>query len=163
MENSTYTQQSPTRQPPESLRDRTDGRTAAQLLRELRDELTSLFRQETQLFKVEIEEKFSRLSRNAIYAMAGGLIAFAGIMILLLAVTAGLYGVLWAYADLTHTTSSWLAPLIVGGVVATIGFALIQKAKSTFKKEPVTPERTVQTIKDQKEWMKEKARQNEPG
>ncbi len=132
-----------------------NGRSATELVKDLRDEVTHLIRQEVALARVELSEKTSRLIRNAAYLATGGAIAFAGLIILLMAASAGLYVGLWA-AGLTHATAGWLAPLIVGVVVGIIGYAFVQKALNTFKNEPLLPERTVESLEHNKEWMKEK-------
>lgn len=132
-----------------------NGRSATELVKELRDEVTHLIRQEVALARVEVSEKAARMARNAAYLATGGAIAFAGLIILLMAASAGLYVGLWA-AGLSHATSGWLAPLIVGVVVGLIGYALVQKAISTFKRESLMPERTVQSMEHNKHWVKEK-------
>jgi xanthine/uracil permease len=134
-----------------------DGRSATDLFKELRDEVTRLVRQEVALAKTEMSEKTSRWTRNGAYLAAGAAIAFAGFTVLLLAAAAGLYVGLVA-AGLSHATAGWLAPLIVGVIVAAIGYGLIQKAISTFKHESAVPERTVQSLADNKQWVKEKVR-----
>jgi hypothetical protein len=55
-------------------------------------------------------------------------------------------------------TAGWLSPLIVGGLLAIVGYVFIQKGISTLKQETVVPERTVDSIKADKEWMEEKVR-----
>jgi hypothetical protein len=132
-----------------------DNRSLTELLKELRDESVRLFRNEVALAKTEMSEKASRAGRNAAYLGMGGAIAYAGVIILLMAGVVGLYVCLTA-AGLSHATSGWLSPLIVGAIVTGIGYALVQKAIATFKHESLTPERTVETLQDNKNWIKEK-------
>ncbi len=134
--------------------DRSD-RSLASLLKELRDEGTTLIREELTLAKTEISDKVSRVGRNVAYLATGGLVAFAGLIVLLLAAVAGLRVGLIAL-DLDPSTANWLAPLIVGVVVIAIGYAMLQKAISTLKEEPAMPERTAKTVQDDKNWIKEK-------
>ena len=129
--------------------------SVADLFKELRDEGTALFRQEVQLAKQEISEKLSRLGRNVGYLVAGSLVAYAGVIVVLLALSALLYMGLVA-AGLSHMVSGWLAPLIVGLVVAIIGFALVKKAQHTLSEESTFPERTAQSLREDKQWMQEK-------
>ena len=131
------------------------GRTRADLLKELRDESIRLFRQEINLAKTEMSEKASVAGRNVAYLATGGAIAYAGLLLVLVAAAAGLYAAMVA-AGLSHMISGWLAPLIVGGVVLAIGYGLVQKAISTLKRESFTPERTVESLEDNKNWIKEK-------
>jgi xanthine/uracil permease len=81
--------------------------------------------------------------------------AFAGALLLAMALAAGLYVGLVA-ADVSHETAGWLAPLLVGAILAAIGYSLIQKALTALRQESVVPERTVETLKDDKEWAQEK-------
>jgi hypothetical protein len=134
-----------------------DGRSLTGLVRELRDEAITLVRQEVALAKTEMSEKAARAARNSAYIGAGSFLAYAGLVILLLAAVVGLYLGLVA-AGVAHATAGWLSPLIVGGVVALIGYIFVQKGISTLKRETVVPERTVDSIKADKEWMEEKVR-----
>jgi uncharacterized BrkB/YihY/UPF0761 family membrane protein len=131
-------------------------RSLASLLKELRDETTMLMREELELAKTEISEKVNRLSRNVAYLATGGLVAFAGLIVLLLAASAGLRTGLIAMDLISPLTADWLAPLIVAAVVIVIGYVLLQKAINTLKEETVVPERTVKTVQDDKNWIKEK-------
>ncbi len=130
-------------------------RSLASLLKELRDETTTLMRDEVTLAKTEMSEKVSRVSRNVGYLAGGGLVAFAGGMLLLLAASAGLYVGLQAL-DVDSAIALWLAPLIVGGIVVAIGYGMLQKAISTLSNESAIPERTAKTVQDDTNWIKEK-------
>jgi hypothetical protein len=132
-----------------------DGRTLTDLLKELRDESIRLLRQEVALAKTEMSDKAARTGRNVGYLAAGGMIAYAGVLILLLAAVAGLYAALTA-AGVSHMTAGWLSPLIVGGAVAVAGYAFVQKALTTLKHQSLAPERTVETMQDNTQWIKEK-------
>jgi TRAP-type C4-dicarboxylate transport system permease small subunit len=134
-----------------------DNRSIADLLRELRDESVMLFRQEVALAKTEVTHKASRTGRNAAYLAAGGLVAFLGAFFILFGVTALIYMGLVA-AGLEHIHAGWLSPLIVGIVVALVGYSLVQKAISTLKHESLVPERTVQSLQEDKQWMQAKVR-----
>src|SRR5688572_30131723 len=101
-------------------------RTIGALLRELFDEARDLFRQELNLAKTEASEKASVLGRNVAFIAAGGLVAFAGALLILVALS-----VLAAWglrsAGLSPETAMWLGPLLVGLVVAIIGYVLVNK------------------------------------
>jgi xanthine/uracil permease len=127
------------------------------LIRDLRDESMTLLRQEVALAKTEISEKVSRVGSNSAQLGVGGAIAYAGLLFLLVAATAGLYAGLVAL-DLSHMTAGWLAPLIIGAVVGLIGYAMVQKALNVLKNEPLVPERTAESLRDDKEWLERKVR-----
>lgn len=130
-------------------------RSITDLFKDLRDETVVLVREEVNLAKTEISENVNRLGRNGAYLGVGALIAFAGLIVLLFAASAGLYMGLVA-ADVSNATAGWLAPLIVGGVVVLIGYALVQKAISTLKDAPLVPERAVRSVKEDTNWVKQK-------
>ena len=132
-----------------------DGRSIPALLRELRDETTVLLRQEVALAKTEISEKAARAGRNTAYLAAGGLVAYAGALFLLLAATAGLLIALEAMG-LDREITLWLAPLIVGGIVALVGYGLVQKGITALKHESFVPEKTKESVQENKQWLQDK-------
>ncbi len=127
-------------------------RTTGQLFRELSDETATLLRQEVQLAKAEIDEKVSRLGKNLAYLAIGGTVAYIGILFLVLAITAGL----WAGLEdvMGEEAALWLSPLIVGLVIGVVGYALLHKAIKTIKREGIAPRETVETMRENKEWLK---------
>jgi len=127
----------------------------ASLMRELRDESTTLLRQEVALAKTEMTEKVTVLGRNAAYMGVGGLVAYAGMIFILLSVMQ-LLSVGLVKTGLSENVASWLAPAVVGLVVAGIGYALIQKAKGTLARESLTPDKTIQSLKEDKQWTQDK-------
>jgi hypothetical protein len=129
-------------------------RSIGELLKELRDDTTTLLRQEVALAKTEMSEKASRAGRNAAYIAAGGAVAYAGLIFLLLAATYALYLMLQAMGMETH--SLWVAPLIVGAIVGIIGYSLVQKGISTLRDESLVPEKTTQSLQEDKQWLQEK-------
>jgi hypothetical protein len=53
-------------------------------------------------------------------------------------------------------SASLLGFLIVGAVVGVVGARPIVKALNTLKKEPLTPTKTAETLKEDKEWVQSK-------
>lgn len=129
-------------------------RSIVQLLRELTAELRNLLKQEVNLAKTEMSEKASRLGANLGSLAVGGAVAFLGALALLAAVVYGLTSLLDQFMSLGIAV--WLAPLIVGAVLAAVGYSLIKKALETLKRESLTPERTTQSLQENKEWLKQK-------
>lgn len=127
-------------------------RSIGSLFKDLRDEMTTLLRQEVALAKTEMSEKVSQASRNTAYIAIGGAICFAGVLFLLVGVSALLYVGL-VYAGLSHYLAGWLAPVITGAVVALIGYLMLQKGISTLKRMSITPEKTVDSLKEDKQWL----------
>ena len=127
-------------------------RSIGQLLKELRDETTTLLRQEVDLAKAEMSEKASRTGKNLGSLAVGGGVAFLGALALLAAVIYGLTSILNQFMSVG--VAIWLAPLIVGLVLAAIGYSMLQKALAALKQESLTPQRTTQTLQENKEWLK---------
>ncbi len=127
----------------------------ADLVKDLRDEALLLVRQEVALAKTEISEKIARILRNTGYALAGALVAFLGLVFILQAVTV-LVGIGLKKAGLSDEQCLWLAPLIVGAVVAILGTIFVTKGIATVKKEPLVPEKTIDSLKNDKEWIQNK-------
>lgn len=134
---------------------RTSDRSIGDLFKELRDETSALVRKEVALAKTEMSEKAAKLGRNAGYMGVGGILAHAGAIVLLLGLSALLYAGL-VEVGLSHMISGWLAPLVVGAIVAVIGYAMAQKAISTFKSESLIPEKTVDSLKEDQQWLRRK-------
>jgi len=125
-------------------------RPIGELLRELGDEISSLVRSEIALAKVEITEKTKPALASA--GMFGGtavlgLGAFGAATAFLIAGIAALGLPVWASA------------LIVAIVYGTGAFVLAQTGKKKLHEAaPLVPEQTAQTVKEDIEWVKTRAR-----
>lgn len=131
-----------------------DDRSLGQLLKELTHETSTLLRQEVDLAKTEMSEKASRVGANLGSLAVGGGVALLGALALLAFAIYGLQALLRQFMD--PDVAVWLAPLIIGVVLAAIGYSLIKKALETLKRESITPQRTTQSLQENKEWLKEK-------
>ena len=121
----------------------------AQLLRRLSDQTSLLVREEVGLAKAELAEKGKRASRGA--GMFGGAGVFA------------LYGVgaltAAAILALSLAVASWLAALIVGVLfLAIAGVAALAGKKQVQQATPPMPQQTVETVKEDVQWAKTRAR-----
>jgi uncharacterized membrane protein YqjE len=124
-----------------------DERTFGELLGQLSQDTTLLVRQELQLAKTEINEKISRAMGNVAAVATGGLVTWAGA----LALVAGIVLVLTQVVGLP----AWLAALLVGAVLGITGFVMVRGALRHLRRIDPTPRRTVKTIEDDIEWVKE--------
>jgi Putative Actinobacterial Holin-X, holin superfamily III len=133
----------------------TDQPTIAELLKELRDESTLLLREEVALAKKEIGEKISSTARNLTYLVAGALVAYCAIIFLFLAISS-----LISQAFVNHGVSIvwaiFLGLLIVALVVGAASVGMILKGVQTLKKLSLVPEKTVETLKEDKTWAQNK-------
>jgi xanthine/uracil permease len=125
------------------------------LLRELRDETTTLLRQEVALAKSEMKENVSRMGSHAIQIAVGGFVAYAGIIVLLIGI-GHLLGALLIRAGMDEQVAQWLAPSIVGLIVAIIGWVMLSKAKNSLANDDLAPKQTIDSLRENKEWAQNK-------
>ena len=123
-------------------------RSVATLLSDLARDFSLLIRQEVALAKAEASEKVGQLGMGIGMMAAGGFVAFAGLIVLMFA---GVYA-------LSLVLEPWQAALIVGGVVTLLGIVLVFVGKSKLSADKLTPQRTIQSIKDDARWAKEQVR-----
>jgi len=131
-----------------------DDRSLGQILRDLRDETSTLLRQEVDLAKTEMSEKAATVGSNLGSVAVGGAVAFAGALTLLAALTLGLISLMSEF--MSRDVAMWLAPLLVGLVLAAVGYSLIKKALAALKQEGIAPKKTTQSLKENKEWLTSK-------
>jgi hypothetical protein len=126
----------------------------AGLLKDLRDESVTLMRQELALARTEIGEKASRAARNTAYTGIGAVLLYVGAFFVLSALAVGLALLINDWNMDPH--GWWLGPLIVGAIVGGIGAAVTSKGIKTLKEQSLVPEKTVQTLREDKQWVQEK-------
>jgi drug/metabolite transporter (DMT)-like permease len=129
-----------------------DERSIGALVSELSQETTTLLQQEIALAKTEMSEKVSQVSTALVRLALGGLVLFAGLLVLLDALVYGLSELL--PPDLTP----WLPALIVGIVVAIIGAILLQKGRSNLQTSSLMPQRTATSLQRDTTMVKEQVR-----
>jgi uncharacterized membrane protein YqjE len=116
-----------------------------ELFSDLASEMSNLVRQEVELAKVEVGQKAKHVGRNIGYLVVGGAIAYAALLAVIAAII----------LLLDNVMPSWGASLLVGVVVAGIGWLLIGKAVSALQQTDVTPRETVETLKEDAAWVKQ--------
>src|SRR4051794_19454915 len=134
--------------------DRRDERSIGQLLKDLTQESSTLLKAEVNLAKTEMTEKASRVGARLGERAVGGEVALLGAISLLLAVVNPLTSILEHVRP--PGIAVWVAPLAVGGVLAAAGYSLVMKALATLNQESLTPERTTQSLQENKEWLRQK-------
>jgi Flp pilus assembly protein protease CpaA len=124
-------------------------RPIGELLRELGDEIATLVRQEIALAKVEIAEKARPAAVSV--GMFGGTPLFA----------LGAFGALTAFliALIALAVPLWASALIVTVVYGIVAGVLAMTGKKKFQEAaPLVPEQTAQTVKEDIEWAKTRAK-----
>ena len=132
--------------------------TIVGLLRELRDETTTLVQKEVELVKTEMTENIAELATNAIQIGIGAFVAYAGGIILLLGL-ADLVGMVMIRSGMESDLATWLSRALVGFVVVVVGWILLVRAKKAIGRQNIAPEKTAETMQDNKEWVQEKIQQ----
>jgi hypothetical protein len=122
--------------------------TLGDLFTSLTSDLTTLVRKEIELARTETMEKVTGLTRNVVMMVAGGLVAYAGLIALIMA----------AIFLLNRAMSLWVSALIVGIVVVIVGVILLMVGKSSLNNMTVVPEKTVESMKENTEWAKEQVK-----
>ena len=123
-----------------------ESRSVAELLRDLAGNSANLVRQELMLARTEAQDKLHQSITALVAIVAGALLAFAALIVLLDALVYGL-----TEAGLER----WLAALIVGGVIAVIGFLLVRKGQNDLTATRLAPERTVANVRKDFNLVKE--------
>jgi fatty acid desaturase len=123
-----------------------EDRSLGELFAELSQQVSTLVRKEIELARLEVTRSVTKMGRAAAFIAAGGLLAYAGLIVLLVGV-----GFLLATLGLP----TWLAMLLVGIAVIAIGGFMVWHFLNEIKKTSVVPERTVETMQDNVQWAKE--------
>jgi hypothetical protein len=127
-----------------------DEGSLADLTKQLSEQAATLARKEVELAKAEMVIKAKRLGTGAVALGAAGVIG-------LFALGALTATVIFALAT---ALAPWLAALIVTAVYAAIAGALAVVGKSRVEAgSPPVPEQAVDSVKEDVEWTKTKAKQ----
>ena len=124
-----------------------EDRSIGELFGQLTQDMTLLVRQEIQLARVEMSDKISKVTTNVISVAAGGFVAYLGGLALVAAL-------ILAIRDLANISLA-VSALIVGAVLAIIGYVMLQRGMKELKRVDLSPRRTVETLKDDVQWAKE--------
>ncbi len=130
------------------MQEEKDDRSIGELIAELSRETTTLVRQELQLAKVEMSQKASRAGKNVGFLVVGGVVAYMGLLAIIAAVIIVLGNVI----------ALWLSALVVGAVIAAVGLVLVIKGANTLRQEDPTPQETIETLKEDREWLRDQTR-----
>ncbi len=121
-----------------------EGTSVGQLISNISDDLSQLFRQEVDLAKAELRQEASKAGK------AGGMLGGAGIagfLMLLMLSLAAAYG-LGNVMDL-----GWAA-LIVAAVWAIVAAVLYVTGRNRLRTVSPMPRQTVETLKEDAQWLK---------
>jgi len=125
-----------------------EDRSLTNLFQDIVRNVQEIMRSELHLAKAEMREEAVKAKSSAMLLGAGAASAAFAILFLLLMIV---------YA-LTLVMPNWAAAMIVGVVLAVAATMLLTAGMKRFKQIHPTPERTVQSIKENVEWAKQQTK-----
>lgn len=120
------------------------------LFRQLAQDSATLVRQEMALAKAELKSNVKSVARDAVMVGVGGILALVGALVLLAFLVVAVGDALDNY---------WLGALIVGAVFVIVGGLLAMSNLKKLKHEEVAPTRTLETLKEDKQWLQSEIKQ----
>ena len=127
---------------------RNEDRPLGELISDLANETSSLVRNEVSLAKIELTQKATEIGKNIGFLAIGGAVAYAAFLALGAAII----------MLLAKAIPAWAAALIIGVLVAATAWLLIKSALSKLQRTELTPEQTVETLKEDAQWIKEQVK-----
>lgn len=132
----------------------TDMENLPSLFGRLGDDVTKLLDTKLSLLKVEIKEDVNAYVRGGVLIAVGGLVAAIGFALLNIAL-AFFVSTLFANTGLSQPAKYALGFVITGAVYLAVGVILIVVMKKRLAAQGIVPERTVEELQKDKEWLKE--------
>lgn len=133
-----------------------DGRAAGSdpalgdLFRQLAQDSATLVRQEMNLAKAELKSNVKSVARDAAMVAVGGILALVGVTVLIAFLVVAVGDALDNY---------WLGALVVGVLFLLVGGLLAMSSLKKLKHEEVAPTRTLETLKEDKQWLQSEIKQ----
>lgn len=126
-----------------------DDRSLGDLFADLASQTSTLVRQELRQAGTEIGQRATGVGKDVGVLAAGAVVLHAGFLAVVAAIIIGLakLGLPW-----------WVAALIVGLVLAGVGYALVGRARAAIKRADLLPRHTMETAREDQEWAKEQIR-----
>lgn len=114
------------------------------LVRQVANDASDLVTKEVALAKSEISESLNQAKKGAVSMVSGGSVLYAGLLVLLFAAVIGL----------AQVVELWLSALIVGGIVAIIGWIMVAGGKKKLEADSFKPDRTTDSLRRDKQALK---------
>ncbi|MGE0130793.1 MAG: phage holin family protein [Blastocatellales bacterium] len=116
-----------------------------ELIGELASQSASLVRDEVALARQELQQKLKTVQSASLVVAIGAVIALIAALALCAAVIIAL----------AEYVGPWQSALIVGLILGGAAGAVILAGISRFKRTNLRPEKTIETLEENKEWLKE--------
>jgi cytochrome c biogenesis protein CcdA len=130
---------------PQAKVDDSQRQSFGDLLSQLANNSAALVRDEIALAKQEMTEKISSFKSGVIVAAIG---AFIGVLAILTLLAAAVIG-------LGNLIGPGYSALVIGGVLAIIAGIITASGMGRIKQTSLKPEQTIETLEEDKEWLKE--------
>jgi hypothetical protein len=125
---------------------RTEEPSLGELLTDLGDEVSTLFRQEVALAKVEITRDVTQIGRASGMLAAG---AFLGVVTVLLVA----WTIAWGLAELVPV---WVGFLITAVLFGAVAAGLIMVGRKRIREVDPKPATTIETLQEDKQWISDR-------
>jgi len=132
---------------------RTETESLPALVGRLGDDVMQLFDTKLSLLKVEIKEEANTYARGAITMAVAGVVAAVGFVLINVAVAFGV-STLFADANLSQPAKYAVGFVITGFFYLVVGGIVILAIKNRLAKQDLVPNRTVEELRKDKQWLK---------
>ena len=125
-------------------------RPLSQLFTDLNRETRQLLSQEVALARAEVSEKVAHYARYGGRLAVAGALAYAGLLALVAAAALG--------TAVLFNLALWASATIVGTLLLIVALVLFQSGLSAMRREDPIPRQTMESVKENVEWVKQHAR-----
>ena len=132
---------------------RTENENLPSLVSRLGDDVMQLFDTKISLLKVELKEEANAYARGGAMIAVGGVIAAIGFALLNVAVAFGI-SVLLAGVDISQAARYAIGFLAAGVLYLIVGGIIVTTMKNRLAKQSLVPDRTVEELRKDKQWLK---------
>ncbi|HET8675018.1 MAG TPA: phage holin family protein [Blastocatellia bacterium] len=132
-------------QRPEAQRSELQRESFGELIGDLANNSAALVRDEIELVKQEMREKLNSFRAGVMTIAFGGVVLLVATLALVAAAIIGL----------GHLVGYGWAALIVGAALALVGGITAMVGLGQLKRTSLKPEQTIETLQEDKEWLKE--------
>jgi uncharacterized membrane protein YqjE len=132
---------------------RTENESLPSLFSRLGDDVMQLFNSQLALFKVEIKEEASAYARGVTMIAVGAAIAMVGFALLNVAIAFAV-STLFAQANFSQPASYALGFVVTGAFYVLVGGIVVLLMKNRLAKQELMPQRTVEELRKDKQWLK---------
>ena len=123
------------------------------LISRLGEDIMELVNSQLALLKVEIKEEANAYARGVTMIAVGAVIAVVGFALLNVAIAFAV-STLFAQANFSQPASYALGFVVTGAFYLIVGAILVMLMKNRLAKQELVPERTVQELRKDKQWLK---------